>query len=274
VAGRCFGELADGARPAAHAGHRGFSLFLRYLRRDLRPSAYVAAALRIILAMIGVWVIKAVLPLVSDQTPLVGQSKAEQLLVLGFVIGVFPRTAWQFLQGATKRFTPSAILPSLHTDLPISDLDGLTVWHEARLEDEDIENVPNMATADLLELMLNTRFAPERLVDWADQAILYTYLGSGAGGESKEARREKLRAHGIRTATALVELYRKAKRHGDLSDFEQILSTQGRSQIRSLVDAVGTSSNLHLVLRWRGLELETDSVSVGAFRASEVTAGV
>ena len=37
--------------------------------------------------------------------------------------------------------------------------------HEARLDDEDIENTPNMATADLLELMINTRFPADRLVD-------------------------------------------------------------------------------------------------------------
>jgi hypothetical protein len=45
--------------------------------------------------------------------------------------------------------------------LPLSDLDGLTVWHEARLEEEDIENIPNMANADLVELLLNTRLSPE-----------------------------------------------------------------------------------------------------------------
>jgi hypothetical protein len=69
------------------------------------------------------------------------------------------------------------VLPSLEAQLPMSDLDGLTVWHEARFEEEDIENMANMATADFVDLMFNIRFSPDRLVDWADQAILYTHLG-------------------------------------------------------------------------------------------------
>jgi hypothetical protein len=52
------------------------------------------------------------------------------------------------------------------SQLPVSDLDGLTVWHEARLEEEeDIENIPNMANADLVELLLNTRLPSERIID-------------------------------------------------------------------------------------------------------------
>ena len=149
--------------------------------------------------------------------------------------------------------------------MPISDLDGLTVWHEARLEEEDIENVPNMATADLLDLMLNTRFPPDRLVDWVDQAILYTHLGvdgettaslaEQGGGEAKEAftRRKLLRAHGVRNASSLDEVYYNSRMGTDRTSVEQILPGAGRSELRSLVDALEVNPNLRLVRRWRGL---------------------
>jgi hypothetical protein len=237
---------------AAFLGAYFFSLqmlFRRYVRRDLRPSAYIQVTLRILLAIIGIWVLERVLVLEEP----VGRVAPEDVVkVVGFAIGMFPRIAWQYVQGWTKRFTSTAVLPGVHSALPISDLDGLTVWHEARFEEEDIENIPNMATADLLELMLNTRVAPDRLVDWVDQAILYTYLGPDSG-EGDSSRRRRLRTFGIRTATALTRLYDGVREtdRDHLGAFEGILAGDGWSQLRSLRDAVETNPNLPLVRRWR-----------------------
>jgi hypothetical protein len=88
------------------------------------------------------------------------------------------------------------VLPSVEAAQPLHQLDGLTVWHETRLEEEDVENVPNMASVDVVELMLHTQIPMERLVSWIDQAILLTILGV-AGAET----RDKLRKLGLRTAT-------------------------------------------------------------------------
>ena len=81
------------------------------------------------------------------------------VLVVGFTIGVFPKVAWQIVQTAFRQVT-GLVVQGLRTESPLSALDGLTVWHEARLEEEDIENVPNMATTDIVELFLNTRVPP------------------------------------------------------------------------------------------------------------------
>ena len=128
-------------------------LFRRYVRNDLGGSAYVAVSMRIVLAVIGTWVVMVA----SLQ---LGLATEGQLLVIGFVIGVFPQVAWQIIQTAFRKTTSFIRLKSMESDLPLSDLDGLTVWHEARLEEEDIENIPNMATTDLVELFINTRFPP------------------------------------------------------------------------------------------------------------------
>jgi len=230
------------------------SLFRRYVRRDLRPSAYVAVVLRILLATIGVWIIERASP---DAGGLQGNI-GSQLVMLGFIVGVFPRVAWQVVAGSVKTKVPEEWLPSLQTKLPISDLDGLTVWHEARLEEEDIENVPNMATADLLELILNTRFPPERIVDWMDQALLYTELGAEG-----TAKRQALRDHGIRTATGLTIAYREALAGGTADAFEKMLPGGDYSPIRSLVEVLETYPNINLIRMWRGLNGPMDrSVNV------------
>ena len=183
-------------------------LFRRFVRRDLGPNAFMAFANRIILALIGVWLVVAVYPASSEvttsnpstapaaassaqgalnttttegsksaepqdekqreqfdgkakagsQISLVDKSIAEvsaavnsakatltvnapaALLVLAFVIGVFPRVLWQFLSAAvTKLLRIKLLLPSIEAKQPLNELDGLTVWHETRLEEEDVE---------------------------------------------------------------------------------------------------------------------------------------
>lgn len=216
-------------------------LFRRYVLEDLGGSAYVAVSLRIILAVIGIWTLTAV------------SSANEHLLLLaGFVFGVFPRVLWQVLGQMFKK-AAGLILPSMVSQLPISDLDGLTVWHEARFEEEDIENIPNMATADIVELFLNTRLPAERIIDWIDQAILYTQLGPQPKPKEGGSTRERLRTYGIRTASSLLWASAEAQRQGLSETFDRILqSPDGASAMRELEAALGTNCNLDLIREWRG----------------------
>jgi hypothetical protein len=232
-------------------------LFRRYVREDLRKSAYLAVSLRIILAVIGTW---AAITAIKASGKV--DSNSMYLLVIGFVIGVFPRIAWQFIQGATKALMRtmrmSAVLPSMESRLPLSDLDGLTVWHEARLEEEDIENIPNMASTEIVDLMISTRFPPDRIIDWVDQAILFTYLGPDQKEDENRgasSRRELLRLQGIRTATSLIEAFEKSQSQPrkDSDNVEKILSTASCSHVRSLLNAIATDSNLRLICAWRGI---------------------
>lgn len=237
-------------------------LFRRFVRKDLRANAYMAVALRIILAVIGTWAVIQAASILEFGQAVKAQQQA--LLVVAFVIGAFPPVAWQVIQAAFSIATGARFfVPSLGSEMPVSQLDGLTVWHEARLEEEDIENVPNMATADIVELMLHTRLPPDRIVDWVDQAILYTQLGSEkiSGDESadKRTQRQRLSEHGIRTASALVAAYEKSKIRDDVDAFEQILPGDGRSRVRGLIDTLATNTNLELVRQWRRLLLSPSS---------------
>jgi hypothetical protein len=164
------------------------------------------------------------------------------LFLLAFVIGVFPRVLWQFLSsGATKLFRVKLVLPSVEAKQPLSELDGLTVWHEARLEEEDVENVPNMASVDVVELMLHTQIPVERLVTWIDQAILYTALGSGG-----DATRDKLREFALRTATQVLGVFNAGGTEG-----KALETAVGADHIRPLVVALQKEANFDLVRAWR-----------------------
>ncbi len=222
-------------------------LFRRYVLRDLRPSAYMAVTIRIVLAVVGTWVIANVWALFGKLglTTVPDPDQVGGLHAVAFTIGVFPAIAWAYVQGLTKKLlNAGAIVPSLKTQLPISDLDGLTVWHETRLEEEDIENVPNMATVNFVDLMLNTRLPADRIIDWVDQAILFTHLGADDTGEK---RRAALRTCGIRTASAYV------KAAEDSQTLDE-LKKATNEQVALVSTALETNPNLRLVQRWRMIE--------------------
>ncbi|HEY6181995.1 MAG TPA: hypothetical protein VIW67_07105 [Terriglobales bacterium] len=61
-------------------------------------------------------------------------------------------------------------------DLPLQMIRGIDIWKEYRLEEEGIENVQNLATADVVELAVRTHYNFRTLIDWVDQAILLSRL--------------------------------------------------------------------------------------------------
>lgn len=247
-------------------------LFRRFVRRDLGPNAYFAFALRIILSTISVWLVVAALdgalsmPVVAAATNTsaaegwMGKAAAIQtatsaqlgapILVIAFTIGVFPRMVWQYLSAlGTKVFHVKVLMPSVEADQPLHQLDGLTVWHESRLEEEDVENVPNMASADIVELMLHTQIPIERLVGWIDQAILLTALGakvSHGGDPAAGALVTALRGLGLRTASQVV-----VASDDRLAREELERRLGGGAVLAALVSGLRNEGNFAPVWAWR-----------------------
>ena len=80
---------------------------------------------------------------------------------------------------AIQRFAATAlrvVVPSLNPPYPLNQIDGLSVWYEARLLEEGIEDMQSLATANFVDVILHTRVPVGRLVDWVDQAHLYLHL--------------------------------------------------------------------------------------------------
>jgi hypothetical protein len=160
----------------------------RYFRDDLKTAAYVSASARIILVVIVVTMVS-----------LVSTGSSTQLNVLAFFIGIFPQIGVQILKaGVNKVF--KGVVPSLDSRYPLSELEGLTIWDQARLLEEGIEDMHGLVTANLVDVILGTRIPVDRLVDWLDQALLYLHVP--AQYESCFPR-AGLRSLGIRTATDL-----------------------------------------------------------------------
>jgi hypothetical protein len=227
----------------------------RFMRRDLGPNAYNAVSMRIILATLGVWI-------AVQCIDLPGADHKGWLFALSFAVGVFPLIVWQLIANALKRIPGHTIvLPNLEGTAALSQIDGLSVWHEARLEEEDIENVPNLVTADIVDLMLNTKIAPNRIIDWIDQALLLLVVPSRADRSDAAGIEVLLERNGIRTASALVAATHL--QHGATEPVINHFPDPCRQQALALAQAVQLYPNYMLVQNWLATEPHFESDDFG-----------
>jgi hypothetical protein len=158
-------------------------LVRRFFQSDLRPSAYAHAMLRIIVALIVVAVLYELLP----------QQELRTQAVVAFVVGFFPLVGMQALQRTAAAALRVAV-PSLNQPYPLNQIDGLTIWYEARLLEVGIEDMQSLATANFVDVTLHTRVPVGRLVDWVDQAHLYLHLDRIEHGRFEQRRKARNQA--------------------------------------------------------------------------------
>lgn len=257
-----------------------------FFQGDLRSGTYVGILERLVVVLILVTVIDvawSALPVTAAIAPV------EAVVV--FVVGSFPLVGQEWLSqwAAGRMRTKVRTLESRH---PLSDIDGMNVWYEARLLEEGIEDVQNLATASIVDVVLHSRAPVGRLVDWIDQALLRQHLPRSERDESqgkpawqRRAREldEKLlitlEALGVRTATDLLELCSPLTAasagvlHHDLEPLqpapaalhpfhELMQDALGDEEDRQIIGlrilailrSLGNEPNLRLVLNWQACE--------------------
>jgi hypothetical protein len=204
-------------------------LMRRYFQADLRAGAYVSGYVRVVSALVVVTALWAVLPHATAPA-------ASTLAAVAFVVGWFPDVGLRALfRFAARRLR--GFVPSLEPAYPLNRLDGLNVWYEARLLEEGIEDLENLVSANLVDVLLHTRVPVARLVDWLDQAILLIHLPAepvvvdqsglthktrAANATQNTARhpRQALRKCGIRSAS---DLLRALSEHRDPQQRQQLV---------------------------------------------------
>jgi hypothetical protein len=155
-------------------------LVRRFFQSDLRPAAYANALLRLIVVLILVSALYQIMP----------QDNPRAAAAIAFVIGFFPLAGMQAIQRFAAT-TLRVIVPSLSPPYPLNQIDGLSVWYEARLLEEGIEDMQSLATANFVDVILHTRVPVGRLVDWVDQAHLYLHMDR-IEGTWRERRHAKI----------------------------------------------------------------------------------
>jgi hypothetical protein len=164
-------------------------LLRRYFAGDLNPKAYTYAVVR----LLTVFMLGSVFQLAAKQFTNWGPTVAS---VIMFVVGIFPMSGLRWISRWANDLLHGLNAPEYVDRFPLTELDGLNTWHEARLLEEKVENVQNLATAALDDLVIHTNFYPFQLVDWVDQAMLFIHTEDRWSGS--------FHAVGIRTATDLL----------------------------------------------------------------------
>ena len=143
-------------------------LLRRYFSGDLYPSAFLQASERLIL----VFILSLVFTIADFA---VGVTNG--VSVLAFAAGVYPRAGLRQILTFANKLLGRELFPTTIENIPLTQLDGIDVWIEARLVEEKVENVQSLATASLELLVLRTHFPTAQIIDWVDQAILYLHAG-------------------------------------------------------------------------------------------------
>ncbi|GAA5169918.1 hypothetical protein [Amycolatopsis dongchuanensis] len=233
-------------------------LVRRFFQTDLRPSAYTSAVQRIVLVLLVVAVVHQVVrgmgaPAVSAE------------LALAFVIGFFPLAGLQLIQRVTAKVFGTVMQP-LKPQYPLDQLDGLSLWYEARLLEEGVEDMQNLTSMNLVDVILHTKVPPGRVIDWLDQAFLLMHLDAAEREDLKQAQRAQavrhdsqplagpaariaLRRFGIRTATDLLKVF---TRDGAFTVPEHIdCLPLPECQLRMLVGVLAQEAKLSVIWNWQ-----------------------
>ena len=215
----------------------------RYFQDDLKAGAYLNGATRIISTAILVTALHQVWP--ADW------SEGQEIAV-AFIIGVFPTVGLQAIQSLIA-LPLRQFVHSLKKEHPLSDLDGLNIWYESRLLEEGIEDMQNLATANIVDVMLRTRVPVDRLVDWIDQAVLDLRVKDG---NDEHSDRETLRRLGIRTATDLEDALEPATKNDPGQDPDPIEPDDFLAKMRTALNDGDSPLPSVTVAIWKTLARE------------------
>lgn len=222
----------------------------RYARGDLRPKAYSAITVRILVVVILGW-------LVDATTPVPG----EPVLIVAFLIGIVPETFLTFLReiyrGRVVAPLTKSVSKNLDETLPLQDLEGIDLYDRARLLEEGITNIQALAHHDLVDLLLETRIPAGRLVDWVDQAILYLHIVDPTEDAPACSRKyaQRLRQHGIRTATDLLAVFDKCGHEPAWDQLRRAVTSDseddGGRNLEILIASLQDDEWLGFIRHWR-----------------------
>lgn len=176
-------------------------VYRRYTTRDLQPHVYLSCGIGLIAGMVFNYAaFTAITNVANSPSPDAAEFKgvgAGAAAILAFSLGYFPNLAIRWF----GRISRSSVRERQRRSdaLPLSFIDGVSELHESRLQDEGIDNVQNLASADIHDLVEKTPYSAQEIVEWVDQALLYLYIDSG--------EIDSFRRAGVRSVTDFRDIW-------------------------------------------------------------------
>lgn len=206
-----------------------------YLAHDLTPNVYVNTAKRFTVAFVVGTLVGLAVASSYRAAQLSFDGSLMGVYVVCFFIGMFPDTGIKWIKNFAERVLQQK--GENFDQKPLSMIEGIGLWQQGRLDQEDIINVQNLASTDLLGLVVNTPFDVGQLVDWVDQAILLINACSD--------QLEAFKKTGIRYASTVVKAYEKSPETlGEATGLDA-------NQLNLLHLSLKSATNMELISRYR-----------------------
>lgn len=151
-------------------------IYRRYTTVDLQPSVYMLCTLTLISGFAFNYTAFTIISRLGTGNDPEGV-EAGVIAIVAFSLGYFPTLAIRWFNQIAN--SALGINQQQTNSLPLSVIDGISQYHETRLRDEGIDNVQNLASVKIDDLLLKTRFNAQQVLEWIDQAILHTYIDPG-----------------------------------------------------------------------------------------------
>jgi hypothetical protein len=231
----------------------------RFIARDLKPDVFYHLCARFYSAINLGTIVGAAIGMLGRMAGTPFHLSLGTACVVSFFVGFFPERGLDWLtitaQKALKQ--PAGV----SKEIRLSEIEGLSIWHQARLKQEGIENAQNLASVDVADLVIHTPFAATEIIDWIDQAILLVHTSRAQFQSLAEAG--LIRASDVLANTCEV---------GRL----QALSTAGgleKEALEVLHLSLRSALNADLVLHFRGQSSLALAQATSSSPASEPDAG-
>jgi hypothetical protein len=182
-----------------------YNFIRRIIDGDFVPRVMIMGGIRIVLAIFASLLIYFLFFREGSQSSTESLIPSGLLIVTSFLAGFYPRQTLKmvitWMAGRLSQMFP-AIGKYIYT--PLTVIQGITLEIEDRLNEEGIDSIQALATADVSKLLGCLPYPDNTILDWIDQAKLAVYFVD-------EAEFASLAGLGIRTYSSLL-VYREAAR--------------------------------------------------------------
>jgi hypothetical protein len=209
----------------------------RFLAYDLTPSVYVFTASRFVLAMTIGGIVGVGMGTFSTAAGVRFDVNMATVCIVTFFVGFFPEQGINWIAATAQKALGQQ--GGIAKETRLSEIEGLGIWHQGRLRQEGIENVQNLATADVPALVVGTPFPVNQIVDWVDQAILLAY--------ASQEQFEALEKAGVLRASDVLTTMSDNKGLNALADAAGLK----KSELKVLSRVLQSALNIKMVSRFR-----------------------
>jgi hypothetical protein len=208
----------------------------RFLDYDLNPNVYVFACNRFLLAFVVCSIVGIGLGAYSATARVPLDVNLTTVYIVSFFIGFFPEQGMTWITITAQRALKQQ--SGVVKEVALAEVDGMSIWQQGRMQQANIENVQNLATADIPNLVVGTPFTLNQIIDWVDQAILLLY--------SSEAQLTALENAAIRCASDILVIAKT----GHLDDLAEASGLKS-SELTVLCKVLQSALNIQLICRYR-----------------------